>query len=163
MHVVRMETIIALIIYKKWYLDCDWSISEKKCKNSGMVENADYGLRTWTADSDCGLGLRTRTRTADSDCRLGLRTRTADSDCGLGLWTRTQIVDYGWRTTDCGLQIAEKSTYGLHNFVLTKFFLCKNMYFKHNMWYQYLNFFNELLFPTLSNWIVQFAAHAYII
>ena len=29
-----------------------------------MVENADYGLRT---------------RTADSDCRLGLRTRIADS------------------------------------------------------------------------------------
>ena len=58
----------------------------------GMVENADYGLRTRTAD-----------------CGLGLRTRTADSDCGLGL-----------RTTDGGLQIAEKSKYGLHNFILTK-------------------------------------------
>ena len=31
------------------------------------------------------------------------------------------------------------------------------------MEYQYLNFFNELLFPTLTNWIVQFTAHANII
>ena len=38
----------------------------------GMVENADYGLRT--ADSDC----------RPQCCRLGLRTRIADSDCGLG-------------------------------------------------------------------------------
>ena len=147
-----------------------------------MAENADYGLRT--ADSDSGLGLRTRiadyglrlpTRTTDSDCRLGLRTpdsdcglglrtRTADSDCGLGSRTRTRIAD-----SDYGLRTAEKSEYGVHNFILTKsqhkylVFLFKNMYFKHNMEYQYLNFFNELLFPTLSNWIVQFTAHAYII
>ena len=31
------------------------------------------------------------------------------------------------------------------------------------MEYQYLTFFNELLFPTLSNWIVQFTAHAYVV
>ena len=36
------------------------------------------------------------------------------------------------------------------------------MYFKHNI-VSILNFFNELLFPKLSNWIVQFTVHAYII
>ena len=132
------------------------------------------GLRTRTADSDCGLGLRTRI--GDSDCGLGLRTRTADSDCGFGLGLRTRIADsdcgFGLRTriadSDYGLRIAEKSKYDVHNFILTKsqykflFFTSKNMYFKHNMEYQYLNFFNELLFPTLSNWIIQFTAHAVI-
>ena len=130
------------------------------CGRRTRIPDSDYGLGLRTTDSDCRLGLRT----PDSDCGLGLRTRIADSDRGLGLWTRTRIADSDYR-----LRTAEKSEYGVHNFILTKsqhkylVFLFKNMYFKHNMEYQYLNFFNELLFPTLSNWIVQFTAHAYIV
>ena len=68
---------------------------------------------------------------------------------------------------DYGLRTAEKSEYGVHNFILTKsehkflFFLCQSMYFKHNMEYQNLNYFNKLLFPILSIWIGQFTVHAY--
>ena len=60
---------------------------------------------------DCGLGLQTQT--ADSDCGLRLRTRIANSDCKFGLRTRTADSDYG-------LRIAEKSKYGVDNFILTK-------------------------------------------
>ena len=82
--------------------------------NRGMVENADYGLRTRTAN--CGLGLRTRTADSDLDCGLGLRTTDGD---------------YGLRT-------AEKSEYGVHNFILTKsqhkFLFLSKIYISNTIW-----------------------------
>ena len=59
-----------------------------------------------------GHGRKCGLRIADMD--YGLVLRTTDSDCGL--W----MADYGWRTTDGGLRMAEKSEYGVHNFILTK-------------------------------------------
>ena len=109
----------------------------------------------YMTSSKCGKNMAWwKIRT--TDCGLGLRTRIADSDYGLGL--RTRIADYGLQTriadSDCGLRIAEKSEHGVHSFTLTRsqhkfVFLCKNMYFKHNMEYQYLNFLTNCYFQHL--------------
>ena len=72
---------------------------------------------------------------------------------------------------DCGVRCAEKTeSGGVHNFILTKFqykflfFMSKYVFqIQYGVWMKksILKFFNKLLFPTLSIWIVQFTVHAY--
>ena len=72
---------------------------------------------------------------------------------------------------DCGVRCAEKTECGgLHNFILTNsninfwgFFMSKYVFqIEYGVWMKksILKFFNKLLFPTLSIWIVQFTVHA---
>ena len=82
-----------------------------------------------------------------------------------------RTADCGLRIADCGLRIADcgknKAKYHVHNFILTKFqhkfqfFISKYVFQTQNEVPILINFMNKLLFPILTEWIVQFTVHAF--